>query len=425
MQTHLAFYVVSALPKLFLAASLIVSASASTLEDDTRYRNIDEAPHFYKTRAPKDRFSRIMKTLETDPRLDRSSEKAFLTSFLKILEVPASSQMLVFSTTSLQLRFISPSNPRAIFFNDEIYVGYIPGGRLEIIGTDPDLGAVFYIFDIPKAAGPIHFERSDRCMNCHAGEETGYIPGLIIKSSVPGPGGGSLEAFRINQMGHQVPLTERFGGWHVTGKSNLSNHWGNLIGRLTGGVLQKIPNPPGAKFDLNRYPVSTSDILAHLLHEHQVGFFNRAVEAAYRVRTAQFVGAENSPALERLLDKQAEILVKYILFADETALPPGGIEPDPAFYNDFQSSSRVARDGAFLKQLNLKTRLFERRCSYMIYSPTFDGLPSILKNKIFQRLKNALAIDAADPDFAYLPNSEKGAIRQILKETLPNLPASW
>ena len=408
---------IAALAKYFLAIGVVVSSVGSTLDDDTRYQNINEAPHHYKAREPKDRFSRIMKSLETDSRLDRSSEIAFVRSFLRILDVPASSQMLVFSTTSLQLRFISPSNPRAVYFNDEIYVGYIPGGRLEIIGTDPELGAIFYIFDIPKAAGPIQFERSDRCMNCHAGEETAYVPGLVIKSVIPGPSGGSLESFRSRPAGHQTPLSERFGGWHVTGSESFTNHWGNMTGRLIGGALQKFPNPHGAKFDLNRYPASTSDILAHLLHEHQVGFFNRAVEAGYRVRTAQFLGGENSPAFERLLEKQADILVKYLLFADEAALPAGGIHAD--FAKDFQAS------GGPLKKLNLKTRLLENRCSYMIQSDLFKGLPSVLKSRINQRLKKALAVEVVDPEFAYLPAPEKTSIQQILRQSIPALPKDW
>ena len=393
------------------------------MDDDTRYQNINDPPHLYKTREPKDRFTRLMKSLESDPRLDRSSEKAFLTSLLKILEIPVSSQMLVFSTTSLQLRFISPSNPRAVYFNDEIYLGYIPGGRLEIIGVDPELGAIFYIFDIPKTPGPIQFERSDRCMNCHAGEETSYVPGLVLKSVIPGPGGGSLEGFRINQFGHQVPLSERFGGWHVTGAPNFTNHLGNLTGRYSAGVLQKFPNPFGAKVDTNRYPVPTSDILAHLLLEHQIGFVNRAVEAGYRVRTAQFLGSENSPAFERLVDKQADILLKYLLCADEAALPEGGIEPNHAFVKDFQASAKSASNGASLRTLNLKTRLLENRCSYMIHSAAFEGLPDPLKTKIFQALKAAL--DNTVPQFAYLSIPEKTSIRKILKETITGLPEGW
>jgi len=34
----------------------------------------------------------------------------------------------VFSQTSFQLRKISPQRPRAIYFNDDVYVGWVRGG---------------------------------------------------------------------------------------------------------------------------------------------------------------------------------------------------------------------------------------------------------------------------------------------------------
>ncbi|NJM55597.1 MAG: hypothetical protein HC841_06505, partial [Verrucomicrobiae bacterium] len=62
-------------------------------------------------------------------------------------------------------------------------------------------------------------ERSQRCMNCHAGSETREVPGLNIKSVIPGQRGGSLTAYRIDETGHQIPFSERFGGWYVTGQA--------------------------------------------------------------------------------------------------------------------------------------------------------------------------------------------------------------
>ena len=32
-----------------------------------------------------------------------------------------------------------PQNPRAIYFSDDIYLGYVPGGQIEVIGIDPKL----------------------------------------------------------------------------------------------------------------------------------------------------------------------------------------------------------------------------------------------------------------------------------------------
>lgn len=266
---------------------LALSLALPALSDPVTYDDLDAPPHRYRERTPKDPVTLLKADLESGKvSLDRSNEKAFLLSFLKLLDVPVSSQGLVFSTTSLQLSLISPSNPRAIYFNDEISVGYVPGGRIEVISLDPELGGIFYIFDIPRNEAPLSFDRSGRCMKCHAAEDTGRVPGWVIKSVIPGPGGGSLTAYRLEQSGHGIPFEERFGGWHITGDGGLTNHLGNLTGRLSGGELTRIQNRPGERYDAGRYPVATSDLLAQLLLEHQTGFVNRVVEAGYRARTA-------------------------------------------------------------------------------------------------------------------------------------------
>ncbi len=403
-----------------LLASAVVAPAAD-------YRDFDQPPHDYWKQTPKDRFSRWMTNLNAGRvTLDYSTEKAFVASVLKSLDIPSSSQMLVYSTTSLQLSLISPRSPRAIFFNEDIYLGYVVGGKIEIVSVDPDLGGVFYIFDIPRNGQPPHPDRATRCMNCHAREDTGYVPGPVIKSVVVGPRGGSLKSFRQEQSGHGIPLDQRFGGWYVTGLPNFTNHWGNFIGQSTPQGVQRIAIPPGSQFSYDRYLVPSSDVLPQLLHEHQVGFVNRAVEATYRTRThlAEDHGkltTEHAAAL----DQQARTVTRYLLFADEVPLPKGGIAGDAEFKTDFASVRRLGPGGASLKDFDLRTRLFQHRCSYMIYSLAFQGLPPEMKQRVFTKLAKALDVAKPEPEFAYLPAAEKQAIRGILKATLPDLPKGW
>jgi hypothetical protein len=387
----------------------------------------DQSPHDYWKRPLTDRFTRLKTEIESGRlSLEANGEKAFLLGLLKALDIPASSQMLVFSTTSLQLRLISPSNPRALFFNEDLYVGYIPGGRIEVVSIDPDLGGIYYIFDIPRGAQPLQVERSNRCMNCHASEDTGYVPGLVVKSVMPGPHGGSLDAYRQGQTGHAVPFKNRFGGWYVTGYHGPEEHLGNFIGRLSPEGLTKIPIVPGQLFDFARYPVPTSDILPQLLHEHQAGFVNRVVAATYRARElAESGNGIPGAAAGAELDAIARALTRYLLFADETPLPEGGIEGDPAFKTDFLRSRRMAANGASLKDFDLQTRLFRNRCSYMIYSAAFRGLPPAVKQRVYRRLGDALSVTAPDAEYAFLPAGEKQTIHGILRSTLPDLPPGW
>lgn len=411
--------------KLFAWLPLLLLAAAPVAAGD--YRDFDQPPHDYWKQTPKDRFSRWMKDVQAGKvELDYSGEKAFVASALKSLDIPASSQMLLFSTTSLQLSLITPRSPRALFFNEDIYLGWVQGGKIEIVSVDPDLGGVFYIFDIPRNGQPPRPERATRCMNCHAREDTGFVPGLVVKSVIPGVRGGSLESFRQEQSGHGIPLNQRFGGWYLTGAGGLTNHLANFFGSLSPQGIQRQYVQPGVAFSFDRYLAAHSDLLPQLVHEHQVGFVNRAIEATYRTRTAQADGkGKPSPADAAMLDQQARALTRYLLFADEVPLPPGGVQGDDDFKRDYTSVRRLGPGGASLKDFDLRTRLFKHRCSPMIYSLAFQGLPPEMKQRVFTRLAQALDTAKPDAEYAYLPAAEKQAIRGILKATLPELPKNW
>jgi hypothetical protein len=75
------------------------------------------------------------------------------------LGINTDSQILVFSKTSLQHPKISPKTPRAIYFNDNVSVGYVRDGSVyEFTSLDPSQGLIFYTMDTEKAETP-RFER--------------------------------------------------------------------------------------------------------------------------------------------------------------------------------------------------------------------------------------------------------------------------
>src|SRR5687768_4158546 len=109
-------------------------------------------------------------------------KSGYLKAVLKALDVPVSSQVLVFSKTSFQAPHISPGNPRAIYFNDSVAVGHVPGSDLlEITATDPDAGVVFYTLDRLTPNTPM-ITRRDECLQCHAIPNTLGVPGLVVRS---------------------------------------------------------------------------------------------------------------------------------------------------------------------------------------------------------------------------------------------------
>ena len=412
---------------MFLQTTLFLTllAAGAVRAERELWQDFTKPPHDYWTRPVTDRFSLLKENLASGKIvLDRSSEKAFVTSLLEVLKVPASSQMLVFSATSLQLSLISTRNPRALYFTDDLYVGWIPGGKVEIVSLDPVLGGIYYIFDVPRASsdGLLKVERSNRCMNCHGAADSGWVPGLVLSSVVPGPNGGSLIGYRQEVLGHGVPLSERMGGWLVTGAGNWKGHRGNHTGTLYAGRLTTTPLEFGRTFDVNRYPAATSDLLAHLLHEHQAGFITTALEAGYRARAALHDGGGTVPAArEAELEKAAEALVRYLLFTDEVKLPAGGVAgADPAFRRDFAATRLADPAGRSLRDLDLKTHLLKYRCSYMIYSPVFTGLMPEMKTRVMRRLAMALQPNLRDELSRSFSGSEKEAVRFILTATLPD-----
>src|SRR6185436_18372463 len=91
----------------------------------------------------------------------------YLRSVLNALHVFAESQMLVMSKTGVQGLYTGPANPRAIFFNDAVTVGYIRGAPLlELAVHDPQQGVLFYTLDQKPQVHPV-FERPPACLRCH------------------------------------------------------------------------------------------------------------------------------------------------------------------------------------------------------------------------------------------------------------------
>lgn len=415
-------------PGVFLPLSLIVLAASSCWlnAQEPDWAVLTDPAHEYWTKPLNDPLSNLKASLEAGQiDLDKTSEKAFVVSLLKKLDVPVSSQMLLFSTTSLQLRLISPRNPRALYFNEEIYVGWVPGGALEFVSMDPDLGGIFYITDIPRGPSQnMKLDRANKCMNCHHDDDTRYVPGVVIKSVLPGPTGGTISTFRPAQVGHQIPFEERFGGWHVTGSEGLENTWANMEGSLNGDDITKVPLEFGRNFNLDTYPIPTSDILPHLIHEHQAGFVNRCAAAAYKSRFYLYEGGGRfKPGDLEKIRGEVDELVRYLLFADEAEFSAGPIVGDPQFKEDFLAKAKLDPKGRSLREFDLESRMFKHRCSYMIYTSVFQGMQPGFKRLIYNEIGKAL--DGSIQGYGHLSGPERVVIREILRSTLTDLPEGW
>src|SRR5207245_9457629 len=93
-------------------------------------------------------------------RLTLEGRSGYLRSALSALDIPVDSQVLVFSQTSFQRKRISETNPRALFFNDRVVLGWVRDGSIiEVAAQDANRRAVLYTLDqqptdAPDTTGP-------------------------------------------------------------------------------------------------------------------------------------------------------------------------------------------------------------------------------------------------------------------------------
>jgi hypothetical protein len=374
----------------------------------------------YQTRPVSDAVARL------DARLARGETaltfdpvNGYLRSVLRELDVPLASQLLVYSKTSFQASRIGPSNPRALYFNDTVTVGWVRGGEvLEFAAHDPAQGAVFYTLD-QRPGAAARFTRQVICVQCHTWEATLDVPGTFVGSVVPATDGSALyvPAYSID---HRTPFDLRWGGWFVTGGHELPKHLGNAL-VAPGGTIEDAVTTSSihvasleGRFDPAGYDGPHSDIVALLVMEHQARMLNLITRAGWEAR----VGADAGRPLETIVNE----LVDYLLFVDERALP-GPVDATSPFARVF--SARGPRDGhgRSLRDLDLRTRLMRYPCSYLIYSEPFDGLPDTAKRAIYARLWAVLSGRVREPRYARLSEADRRAVVEILKETKPELPS--
>ena len=116
------------------------------------YIPFGDAPINYRSEDLHDPIANLQKRMDRgEVRLKYEPGQSYLRSVLEALKIPVNSQTLVYSKTSFQYPKISPDKPRALYFNDDVYVGRVHDGKvLEFVSFDPMQGAIFYILDEHK-----------------------------------------------------------------------------------------------------------------------------------------------------------------------------------------------------------------------------------------------------------------------------------
>jgi hypothetical protein len=439
LHRRLAIIVLAAVAMALCAAWTIGALHGQIAVRKQGYVPYYDEPIHYLSDDLNDPIARLQKRLNTgQANLDWEPNGGYLRSLLENLRIPISSQTLVFSKTSFQYKRISPETPRALYFNDDVYVGYVKDGRvLEVVSFDPVQGGIFYLLDAQKRDHPA-FKRAELdCTQCHIAAGTRGIPGVLLRSVYPTSTGTQAILSHSYITGQESPLKERWGGWYVTGTHGKQAHMGNAIVRDSEfpEVLDTIASTNlsglAGRFDRTAYLSNQSDIVARLVLGHQTQMHNLITLTNYQTRIALYNEAQQGATGEaaansarQVYQKPAEELLRYLLFTNEAMLDDAA-HGSSGFQHEFEALGPRDRKGRSLRDFDLRTRIFRYPCSYLIYSEDWDSLPEPARDYLYHRLHEVLTGQDTSADFARIRKGDRKAILEILLDTKPGLPPEW
>lgn len=426
-----------------VTAGIVAAAGSLMVGNPLLAQEFDNEPIRYSTTDPVNAISRLQAAVD-----DKAAELRFeprfgyLRDVLNQLQIPQSSQSLVFSKTSLQRNKISPRTPRAIYFNDETYIGFCQDGeQLEVSTADPVLGTVFYTLLQEATDKPRFVRQIDNCLSCHGSSHTRGVPGHTIRSVYVDAVGFPVLAMGTYRIDHTSPFPKRWGGWYVTGTHGQQEHLGNLI---VNGKQEREPveNAGGQnvtdlspRFQTSRYLTPHSDLIALMVLEHQTEAHNLLTRANFATREALYAEERLNRELKEppghrwestttRINSACESLVRYLLFCDEARID-SCVKGTSSFAEDFAGVGPRDAQGRSLRDFDLQRRLFKHPCSYLIYSPSFDALPTEARDVVYRRLWQVVSGQDQRKEFAHLSVADREAIREILVATKQGLPDYW
>jgi hypothetical protein len=262
---------------------------------------------------------------------------------------------------------------------------------MEVAALDPRQGVMFYTFEDGR------FERQRVCLRCHQGAATMGVPGWFIGSVFPDASGMPDRTDAII-TDHRTPFADRWGGWYVNAIRGEQRDRANGVADDPSEphALKSRQNLPTLvrQFNTSGYLAPVSDIVALMTFEHQTQMTNLMARVAWLAR------------MGKPLDADIDVLVRYMVFADEAPLKEP-IEGVSTFTKTFPQRGPRDRKGRSLRDFDLKTRLCRYPLSYMVYSPAFDALPPGVRQAIWRRV--------------FVELKDRPDVLEILRDTKPGI----
>ena len=387
--------------------------------------------HAQNDRPRNDAIARLDRQIENGAAtLEFRPGFGYLPSLLEHLDVKADSQVLVFSKTSFQQALITPQNPRALYFGDSVSVGTVPGGDVyELVTLEPSDGLAFYTLSTRQDERPRFKRRGVECLFCHSPGNKG-APALVVASVIPNAEGTpAYTGSFISTIDHRAPFENRWGGWYVTGTHGSQKHLGNAFAPdpeqpfdLQQAGSQNLTSLRD-KLDVSKYLTASSDIVALMTLEHQVGIVNRINALSFQYRRAERSGGVSDAEWKRF-ETDIDDLAGYLLFVDEAPLREP-VEGTSTFAATFAARGPRDMKGRSLRDFDLQTHLFRHRLSYMIYSDGFDGMPTAIRERVYRRVYDVLTGMDTSKKYELFSDADRKAVLEILLDTKANLPTYW
>lgn len=406
-------------------------------------RGADGAPTAVAIRLPADTSQSHDPIARLQARLDagtvtlaHDSVLGYLPALLTALDIPVSSQTLVFSRTSLQTDKITPWSPRALYFNDDVYVGYVLESHfLEIGAVDPVKGGVFYTLSQEPRARSRFARETTTCLMCHSSKgATGGVPGFMVLSTIADRHGYPITGVHDGSTSDVTPVAQRYGGYYVTG---TGPHAGNVYAPLLGHEVHDKPTfrsqftvqfqraaantrrSLDSLFDTSAYISGQSDVVALMVLTHQTVVHNLIMAVQESAREAMLeaqIGAVRYDSLQAPVTPRlrgaVDNLARAMLFVREARLP-SPMSGSTSFTRDFARHAVRDPNGRSLRDFDLTHRLFKYPCSFLIYADAFEALPRMARRAVYARLHDFL--EAREP--SDLTDAERAAVSEILRAT--------
>lgn len=422
----------------------VVNGALIAAADEPRAVAVTEALPFgqppvdYWSKAPDDTVAELQRRLDAkELELPFVEKFGYLPAMLKELDIPIESQLLAFSSQSPHRSQIRPERPRAVYFNEDVSVSWFPGAvLLEIAAHDSRKGTLFYtVVNREETRPEFYRSNSQTCLGCHHMPAnpswTGVaVPGHLLRTFLEVEGRGlrvegqtgtdsdsqpstfNPQPFRKIRS-HTLPLEDRWQTWYVTGITPDQRHRGNLS--LAEHQRLKNEDPHyyrtiadlAVDFDTDRYPTNTSDVVAHLIFDHQMLGLNLLARLSYEHQFGVRSDIE-------------DMVVRYLLMVDEAPLhkPVAGTSDYAERYR--RRDSKTA-DAPSLHDLDLQTRLFQHRISPLVNCRMVRSFPSALKQRLFTRLSRVLT-GQDEVDGYSISATDRRSTLAVLKSTVEDWP---